>query len=121
MLIDNHAYAPSFVWGSQSQFPLFIHIERDPSIGINEHKSTNNQINFFPNPSNEYINIQSNLVFKSFAIVSNDGKLIKSGAMQPSLNKTYSIPLNKLQSGFYNLILTNTKNQTYHEKIIIAH
>lgn len=122
MILDNSVLAPSFLWGSQSQFPFFIGIERDPSLGMAEGvRFNNNELTLFPNPCNKIINFNSDNIFESYSILNNVGKLVKSGEFTTFENNLYSIPLTGLESGFYNLFLINSKKRTYYEKLIITH
>ncbi len=121
MLLDNSVIAPSFWWGSQSQFPLLIGIMRDPNIGMNESNVLKKRLTVFPNPCSEFINIKTDMVFIAYSIFGNDGKVIIKNTLITPKNNYYSIPLKQIDPGFYNLILIKNKNQTYHEKIIITH
>jgi Secretion system C-terminal sorting domain len=120
LLLDNSVVAPSFFWGSQSQFPLRIGITRDPSIGINDYREFNFPITLFPNPSNEILNIKSDVIFDSYSILSNDLRLIQKDYLMPSEKCVYTINLAQLESGFYSLILHSNDNQSYFEKIVIS-
>lgn len=57
MLLDNSVIAPSFWWGSQSQFPLIIGIMRDETIGINEMDMGKKTLTVYPNPANDIVNV----------------------------------------------------------------
>jgi hypothetical protein len=120
MLWDNSVIAPWFFWGTQSQFPLGVLIMRDPTIGINENNTLKKRLTLFPNPCKEYLNIITDLIFETYYLLGNDGKVIKKEALISDQNGCYNIPVTQIESGFYHLILTNTKNQSYHEKIIIS-
>ena len=119
MLMENHVSAP---WWGYDQFPMGFYIMRDPSIGINENDMLKKYLILFPNPCNDFINISSDLVIKSYHLLSSDGKVIQSNLFTPSKNEnSLTISLSKIENGVYQLILTDSKNQSYHEKVIVIH
>lgn len=121
MLLDNNVVAPWFNWGAQSQFPMDIGIMNGFTVGIRENIVTRNDRDIFPNPVNQSININTELEFTTYSILSNEGKFIVKDVLLPKIENGYTIHTTEINPGFYHLILTNKKNEMCHEKIIIIH
>jgi hypothetical protein len=115
MLLDNSVIAPSFWWGSQSQFPLIIGIMRDETIGINEMDMGKKTLTVYPNPANEYLIIKSNEPLR---------KVIFWNSMMKNVIEIDSISqinTSHLPEGIYILEITNNLNLKQYEKVVILH
>jgi hypothetical protein len=75
------------------------------------------QVNIFPNPANDYLNIQlenANFTNLSYTIFDLSGRAIQQG------NLTETIDIQTLNNGFYIIKIQNQKGEkTYHQKISI--
>lgn len=103
MIIDNHAYAPAFNWGSHDQFPMTIHFEYSPLV-INENdlENENQKITISPNPAQNFINITCKQLFKK--IIIKDIKAIKVKEFQYSRAVTannFLLNIEDLSTGIY--------------------
>lgn len=119
MLWDNHADAPFYNWGAQSQFPMHFRITRDPmnnvfSLNLNKFK-----IFVFPNPFINDLMITSVEKISSIEIFSTKGQLIYSNYFSiPSPLLNFSLSINDISSGLYIIKFTNSKNQIVYEKLL---
>jgi hypothetical protein len=121
MLIDNQAFAPAFWWGSQSQFPMSFVIMRDITIGIDELVIATDKINIVPNPTTDAFTINSTYEIIEFLMLSSDGRIVLKSAASVKPVNSVTVQVASIKPGLYQLIYTNIKNQTYHEKIIVNH
>ena len=84
-------------------------------LSIRENESF--QVNIFPNPANDYLNIQlenANFTNLSYTIFDLSGRTIQQG------NLTETIDIQTLNNGFYIIKIQNQKGEkTYHQKISI--
>ncbi len=115
MLWDNSVAAPSFFWGSQSQFPMGFYIMRDETIGMNEINSVKKAVTIYPNPADDYLNIKSDEPLR---------KVIFRNSMMKNVFETDSISqinTSHLPIGIYILEITNNSNIKLYEKVIILH
>ena len=85
------------------------------SIPTNLQETSIEEIKVYPNPSHEFVTIQSRIQFSSFEIVSMRGDIVTSGAL---INNR--IDLTHVASGNYYLRLASSKNIISH-KIQIKH
>ena len=119
MLLDNHAYAPSFNWFSQNQFPMYFDISRLDTSYTAIYELDLNRIKLFPNPTRENIRIVSSDKVKMIEVFTESGaKLISKEFSEGTQENSYSVSLENLSNGFYFINIINFKNQIYHEKFI---
>ena len=118
MLLDDHALAPPFGWGSQSHFPMSFYIWGDPNINLNE-ISYGKQVTIQPNPFlNKFFISSSNLV-KQLEVSDISGKIMLIKKFEsPELLDDFEITFLSNHFGIFILTLLTDKNQLYHEKII---
>jgi len=89
-------------------------IENLANVSVNEFEQT--IINVFPNPTSDYATVSwDNSEIKTIIVLNANGQLVQSNNV--SLMNTYKIKL--LNSGVYYIILTDGKNNTYTEKLIV--
>jgi hypothetical protein len=89
-------------------------IENLANVSVNEFEQT--IINVFPNPTSDYATVSwDNSEIKTIIVLNANGQLVQSNTV--SLMNTYKIKL--LNSGVYYIILTDGKNNTYTEKLIV--
>ena len=72
-----------------------------------------NQINIFPNPANNYINIDGDLSIANYQIKNTLGQSIKSDNFT-----NQSIDLSSMENGIYFIILTTSDNKLISKKIL---
>ena len=119
MLLDNHAYAPSFTWFSQSHFPMYFNIGRHDTSYVKVEEIQTSSLKLFPNPADNNVTISSSDKIKKIDIFSEDGVIVFSKKFsQTEFTNEYNLSLESIQPGFYLLNVLNFKNQNYHEKII---
>lgn len=81
---------------------------------VKEIEKTNIQI--FPNPVEEFLNIENeDLILESFMVYDITGKLIKEGSLSGMNNQ---IHFDRVQSGFYILLLRDKEGDLYSQKLI---
>ncbi len=120
MLLDNQAFAPSFNWFSQNQFPMFFHISRHDTsyVAVTEIKSLS-KIKLFPNPTNNNVLVSSSDKIQMIDVFSETGVLIFSKSFsETGLTNEYNLSVESLHPGYYLINIKTFKNQIYHEKII---
>jgi hypothetical protein len=83
------------------------------TLGVNDFEYQKNSIKLYPNPTEDYLNIESENVISSVKVYDSNGKLIKH-----IKNKTIlKIDLSELRTGVYYLELESNKNLSY-ERIV---
>lgn len=84
--------------------------------GIETYQNDNSLIRIFPNPANEYINIESKTDLKSIKMYSVDGKLVYDS----EINKKHStkISMNAFKQGVYFIKTVDINENTSFNKII---
>lgn len=78
---------------------------------LNINSFTAKDINIYPNPSSDFINVESNLEDLEYEIFDINGKLVMKTSGQ-------TINLSSLSSAVYFLKITNSNNQSFTKKII---
>lgn len=90
--------------------------------GINETKDIENKIKLYPNPANDYLNIElkknSNAKEVQITIIDVCGKIVES-KMFPIINQSVNINTGSLQAGIY-LLQLRTQSFQYNSKFIKA-
>jgi hypothetical protein len=115
MLLDNSAYAPAYFWGSQSQFPMVFGTTWHP-LGINNKKDGDSNINVFPNPILNVLNVQTAIKSGEIQIFNSIGKKIVS---EKFYSET-SIDMSAMSPGIYMVQLIDlNSNRKYFEKIVL--
>ena len=117
MLLANQATAPSFNWGSQSQFPMYFNIARHDTSYTMVSDLQMEKLKLYPNPAKDFVTVYSNDKIETIAVFSGDGKteFTKSGF---ELNANPTLPIHDLSPGFYIIRILTFKNTTYYEKFI---
>jgi hypothetical protein len=69
----------------------------------------NNDVNLYPNPFSDVINIATNEIFYSFSIINNEGKEIQSGLITNNKIHTHRLPMGTYFIKFYGTKGTITK------------
>ena len=89
-------------------------IEDLSSVSVNEFEPT--RVIIFPNPTSDYATVSwQNNEIETIIVLNANGQLVQSNNV--SLKNTYKIE--KINSGVYFIILTDGKNNTYTEKLIV--
>ena len=88
----------------------------DAVLASNAFNATN-EIIVYSNPKSETITIHSLETINAVTIYTIDGKLVKK-YNNPLTNSQYTIPVNQLPVGIYNLII-NTNQGNYPKKIVV--
>jgi len=88
----------------------------DAALAVNQFNATN-EIIVYANPKSETITIHSLENINAVTIYTIDGKLVKK-YNNPLTNSQYTIPVNQLPVGIYNLII-NTNQGNYPKKIVV--
>ena len=115
MLWDNHASAPAFNWGSQSQFPMKFYISS--TVNVNYLNGTDNSIKVFPNPFVNTINIEAENLINSVCLLnSSSSQVIREIVPNDYIAKISN--LDRLSPGLYIIKFLTNKNIYYYEKII---
>jgi len=86
--------------------------------GVNEIKSTDENIKVYPNPAANFINIESSISSeKYFYLYDNMGRLVQSTKLESNLS---TIPLGQLSAGmYYYRIVDNAQNVIRADKLLI--
>jgi len=79
-------------------------------------QDANNDLKIYPNPANDYTNITLNSQNKitNLKVINLLGKVVKN--INTTTNN-YSLNLNDLSSGYYNILINSTDNSTYSRSI----
>lgn len=85
----------------------------EPATGVDEVSET--KISIYPNPANDFVNIESFEPIKTVQIYSTDGRLLQSNSFAGEM--ICKLSLANLQSGIY---LSKINNQNSFNKIIVA-
>lgn len=117
MLLDNHVTVDFFGFDF---FPIFINIERDAVLDINENISISKKKPLIsPNPASDFIRIKSDKNIKDCLLIDNTGRVVLNKLTE---NTPYSIlSVQDIRSGCYILKIINQNNEAYYEKIIVNH
>jgi hypothetical protein len=119
MLLDNHAVAPAFSWGSQTHFPMIFYIARDHTININEIKIQD--VSIYPNPFTNSITVSGRVKINGIQILSLEGKIVYNSNSIISSASPISIPTDHLLPGMYLFKIINHQNHIHYEKVIKFH
>ncbi len=115
MLWDNHASAPAFNWGSQSQFPMNFYLSS--TVNVNYLNGTDNSIKVYPNPFVNTINIEAENIINSVSLLNSlSSQVIREIVPNDYIAKISN--LDRLSPGLYIIKFVTNKNIYYHEKII---
>lgn len=115
MLTDNHVTIdlnlfPYF-------FPVSVNISRGAPVGIMENNLSKHYVSVFPNPAKDMVSLKATEI-KECVLTDNTGKIMLKKIFYDGFD--YILHVNDVPSGFYNLKITNQKNETYYEKLVIA-
>ncbi len=96
-------YVAPFFAGATGTYELDINISRSPSSGVNDNNVISNNINIYPNPSADFININTNNFIGriyGIKILNVEGKEVKNISLNLS-SQIIKVPVNKLSDGIY--------------------
>lgn len=96
----------------------------DQSVGLSEHKATQNLLSVYPNPSRSALYLRWNAPQRdNFALRMYDvqGREVYSGSVDFSDQQTQKLALENLLPGLYTLELQNRDGVSIHKKVIIGH
>jgi len=81
--------------------------------------STTNSISIYPNPANDWINVENNNFIKSWGLIIYDytGKIILEQSQL--IKKQITVDINNFPAGFYILKAINSNGEVYVSKIIL--
>lgn len=82
------------------------------SIGLIEENSGMKFIRLFPNPAQNFVNIETSLVLKDFRLFTVSGEKVRTGMIQRN-----RIPLKNLESGMYLLEITSNKGNSWIKRL----
>ncbi len=114
MMIDDHAFAPAFAWGSASQFPLGVALWYDPTIGIQN--IIKEQYKIFPNPVTDNLRISIKNHVDNIQLSDLTGTVFKEYRQINS--DDFIISMKDIPNGMYIIQITDNSKNQYHEKII---
>ena len=115
MLWDNHALAPAFNWGSQSQFPMHFYLSG--TVGINSLEQLSNSLKVCPNPFSSTFDIKSDKLISSAIIFNAATSEIITELFRNNYEATIS-NMNNLAPGLYIIKFITTQTTSYYAKII---
>ncbi len=114
MLINDTAYAPSFNFGSRSQFPMTISFGYESPIYVES--ILNSGIKVFPNPAINQINISSNHTVTDILIIDMFGNKVVS--IQNVNSTSFQVPVQELKSSMYFLFLKDISGYSINIKFV---
>ena len=114
MMIDDHAFAPAFAWGSASQFPLGVALWYDPTIGIQN--IIKEQYKIYPSPVTDNLRISIKNHVDNIQLSDLTGTVFKE-YRQINYNELI-LPMKDIPNGIYIIKITDNSKNQYHEKII---
>ena len=115
MLWDDHASAPAFNWGSQSQFPM--RFDLSSTVNVNYLNAIDNSIKVFPNPFVNTININSENIIRSVSILNSSTFQVLKEILPNDYMANLS-NLDQLSPGLYIIKSLTKKNTCHYAKII---
>ncbi len=117
MMQTDHVELPYFWWGSSSQFPLYINLNRGPlnaGVGINDVEKV--EFSIFPNPATDYVLLTIPKAIKArMRILDVNGKLVKSDSFSGDRKQ---VNLGDLENGLY-FIEIQDENSTIVKKLVV--
>ena len=117
MLLADHAEAPYFNWGTQSQFPMSFQIARHDTSFVKLNDLNQKQISIHPNPFKNNLNIFCPQQIKAIQVISMNGiEIYSSSFNDPDMNQ--NILLSNVLQGFYVVKILTFQNKTYYEKLL---
>ncbi len=111
----NWSNITSFTVSTDNSYFAFddLRVKRNSTLSIDQFRKI--EINIYPNPSSNLINIESDQKIKKIEVLSLNGQSIKLSKSELQIKK---IDISEITSGFYFLKLTNELGQTSIKKII---
>ncbi|MBC8488392.1 MAG: T9SS type A sorting domain-containing protein [Bacteroidetes bacterium] len=102
-------------WQPWIHFPINVYMHQEPQTNVKLEVSNSLLFNIYPNPSNNFLKIESNNEIRQIRILNISGETLYKANI---LENSYSIDISFLKNGIYILKLIYSKNQYYYEKFI---
>jgi len=122
MFSNDSVIAPTFNWGSQEQFPLFISMNNFGYCclnGVDENTGIIKEYYLSPNPFTDKLVINnSKNILTNINIYSTDGKLVYTNSDDFQKETEIHLSLELLDNGIYVMEIINDKNRKCFEKIV---
>src|SRR5690606_17687012 len=113
-----------WVQGSDKKVYQAANLKKGSTTGLEQISNTIGAVNIYPNPAKDIVNISFDMLNKdnvTASMYSITGQLVKS--QEVKLNKGqnhFNFNTSDLASGFYNVIIFDSKNNSFAQRVSIA-
>jgi hypothetical protein len=102
-------------WQTWIHFPLSVYMHQETDTDIKLNLSDGSKVIINPNPSKDYLKIQSDIDLMHISILDMTGKIL---CQENVSENNFFMDISFLKNGIYFINILNSQNQNYYEKFI---